>query len=162
MTHPATTDLCDKHEGTDGAVCVVAPLFRDYGGAARFSGRIVTLRCADDNSKVREQVATPGEGRVLVVDGGASLRCALLGGNLAEMAAANGWSGIVINGCVRDSAELREVQMGIRALATHPRRSIKRQSGEANVIVHFADAAFVPGHFLYADEDGMVLSAEAL
>lgn len=158
----ATADICDAHEKQEGAVSVVRPIFTDYGGTRRFSGSIVTVRCADDNSKVREQVATRGEGRVLVVDNGGSLRCALLGGNLAEMAAGNGWRGIVINGCVRDSAELAAVPMGIRALATMPRRSEKRQSGEVNVVLHFADAVFTPGHFLHADEDGMVLGGQAL
>lgn len=157
-----TADLCDAHEGQDGALSVVRPVFRDFGGAVQFGGQMVTLRCADDNTKVREQLEQPGEGRVLVVDGGGSLRCALLGGNLAVLAAERGWSGIVVNGCVRDSAELRQAPVGIRALATHPRRSEKRSGGSVNVVLHFADAVFVPGHFLTADEDGMVLSASRL
>ena len=157
-----TADLCDENEAQDGALTVLSPIFRDFGGRAKFCGKIVTLRCADDNSKVREQVEQPGEGRVLVVDGGASLRCALLGGNLAQLAAKNGWAGIVIYGCVRDSAELKEVPIGIRALATQPRRSEKRNSGNSNVIVHFANAEFVPGHFLTADEDGIIISPAAL
>lgn len=157
----ATADLCDKHE-QDGALTVVAPIFRDYGGIAKFAGRIATLRCADDNSKVRDLLASDGDGRVLVVDGGASHRCALLGGNLAALAEKNNWSGIVVYGCVRDSDELKEAAIGVRALLTSPRRSEKRQTGSAEVPVHFANASFIPGHFLYADNDGIVLSAAAL
>ena len=154
-----TADLCDAN---GDAVHLIAPLFRDFGGVTAFSGTIATVHCADDNSKVREQVERPGNGQVLVVDGGASMRCALLGGNLAALAQQNGWSGVLINGCVRDSYELVQIPLGVRALAACPRRSSKRQSGSVNIPLQFAGALFIPGHFLYADNDGMVLSAAAL
>ncbi len=153
-----TADICDQHEDNNNAITVVSPLFRDFGKIHCFAGSIVTLHCADDNSKVREQVSVAGNGSVLVVDGGASMRCALLGGNLAVLAEKNGWSGIVINGCVRDSEELAQVNIGIRALAAMPRRSEKRQTGQLNIPVYFANAAFIPGHFLYADKDGIIVS----
>ena len=159
---PAIADLCDRYEEQDGVITVVSPLFRDYGAVQKFAGGIATVRCCNDNSKVREQVALPGEGRILVIDGGASMHCALLGGNLAAMAAENNWNGIVINGCVRDCDELKDIRIGIRALASTPRRSEKRQSGVTNVPVYFANACFTPGHFLYADSDGMVLGITAL
>ena len=156
----ATADICDQNE--QRSITVVGPILHNFGGKIAFAGSIATVRCAEDNSKVRKQLQAPGNGRVLVVDGAASMRCALLGGNLATMAAANDWRGIVVNGCVRDCVELQQAAIGIRALAAHPRRSEKRQSGEINVSVYFADALFVPGHFLYADNDGIVLSTKPL
>lgn len=155
-----TADICDQHDPQ--AIAVVSPLFYDFGGIRRFAGRITTLHCADDNSKVRELLNQDGDGGVLVIDGGASYRCALLGGNLAALAEKNNWRGILINGCVRDSDELKQANIGIRALAALPRRSEKHDQGHINVPLNFANAAFIPGHFLYADHDGIVLSAHAL
>ncbi len=116
------------------------------------------MRCFEDNSRVKEAVESPGEGRVLVVDGGGSRRCALFGGNLGNAAVRNGWAGIIIHGCIRDSAELGQMQLGIRALGTMPRRSEKRGEGARDVPVRFAGTSFRPGDFVYVDEDGVVVS----
>jgi len=158
MTSPATTDLSDAHPGLQHA----APLFRDYGGRLAFSGPIATLKTFEDNPKVRELLETPGEGRVLVIDGGGSLRCALVGGNLAMLAEKNGWAGIVVNGCVRDTAELAAAKVGVKALAAHPKRSERKGLGEVDVNVSFAGVTFRPGEYLYADGDGIVVSPTKL
>jgi len=162
MTRPddlhATTDLCDAHPG----VQVAEPVFRHFGGRKRFAGPVATVLCLEDNSKVREAVGEHGGGKVLVVDGGASLQCALLGDLLGEKAVANGWSGVVVSGCVRDSARLGELKLGVMALATHPRRSEKRGHGERDVPVRFAGVTFHPGDYLYADEDGLIVSGTPL
>ncbi|WP_269531055.1 ribonuclease E activity regulator RraA [Chitinimonas sp. BJYL2] len=154
-----TTDLSDDH---GDKVQVADPLFRHFGGRARFAGPIATLKVFEDNSLVRSTLETPGHGRVLVVDGGGSLRCALVGGQLGELAVQNGWSGIVVFGCVRDTVELQAQDVGIYALAAHPKKSVKKGEGSEGLIVHFAGVRFVPGHWLYADEDGMVLAPESL
>jgi regulator of ribonuclease activity A len=133
-------------------------MFREYGGQSRFAGAIDTVRVSDDNALVAQTLDTAGLGRVLVVDGGGSLRCALVGGRLAALAHANGWVGLVINGCVRDSAELREIPLGVRAINTSPMRSGKTGAGQRGAAVSFAGVTFSPGHFLYADEDGIVVA----
>jgi regulator of ribonuclease activity A len=154
----ATCDLCDAHEGdTSGAFRVLPPLWRDFGSTQPFSGAVHTLRCLEDNSCVREAVNSPGEGRVLVVDGGGSLRRALVGGNLAVAAAKNGWAGIVVDGCVRDVAELRAAGIPIRALALNPLRTEKRGEGQAGEPVQIQGVWVRPGDWLYADEDGIVV-----
>jgi regulator of ribonuclease activity A len=153
-----TTDLSDAHPHLP----VADPIFRVFGGKACFAGPIATLKVFEDNSLVRTTLETPGQGRVLVVDGGGSLRCALVGGQLGVLAVQNGWVGIVIWGCIRDVAELNALPLGIRALATHPRKSLKQGVGTVEVPVRFAGVEFVPGHWLYADEDGIVLSPTAL
>lgn len=163
MTAFATCDLCDAHENdTTGAFRVLPPVFRDFAATAAFCGPVHTLRCPEDNSRVREAVNSPGEGRVLVIDGGASLRRALVGGNLAVAAAKNGWTGIVVDGCVRDVAELREAGIPIRALALMPLRTEKRGEGQAGVVVSIQGVTVRPGDWLYADEDGMVVSNKPL
>lgn len=152
----ATTDLSDQH----GAAAQIATLqFFDYGGHETFNGPIVTLWTFEDNGMVRTLLETPGEGRVLVVDGGGSLRCALLGGNLGKLAEENGWAGIVVNGGVRDRAELAACKTGVKALGHTPRKSEKRGVGTANVPVKFGGVTFLPGHHLYADLDGIVVLA---
>jgi regulator of ribonuclease activity A len=150
-----TADLCDEH-GDELQVC--EPVFRAYGGHVAFSGPVSTVRCFEDNSRVKEAVDGPGEGRVLVVDGGGSRRCALFGGNLGTAAVRNGWSGVIIHGCIRDSAELGRMNLGIRALATMPLRSVKRGEGDRDVPVRFAGVTFRPGDYVHADEDGIVVS----
>jgi len=156
-----TCDLCDAHEeDTSGAFRVLPPVFRDYGKAARFAGPVATVRCIEDNSRIREAVNSPGEGRVLVVDGGGSIRCALVGGNLAVAAARNGWAGIVVDGAVRDAAELAQAGIGIKALALMPMRSVKRGEGQRDLPVVVQGVAVRPGEWLYADEDGIVVSSE--
>jgi len=151
----ATADLCDAF---GPAVHLAAPVFRDYGGLSRFCGPIETVRVSDDNALVAQALETAGQGRVLVVDGAGSLRCALVGGRLAALAHANGWAGLVINGCVRDSAEIREIPMGVRAINASPMRSGKTGIGQRGGAVSFAGVTFSPGHFLYADEDGIVVA----
>ncbi|MEY3474438.1 MAG: hypothetical protein RL087_896 [Pseudomonadota bacterium] len=159
----STCDLCDAHEAdASGAFRVLPPVFHDYGGAPRFAGPVVTLRCMGDNSRVRDAVAEPGQGRVLVVDGGGLLRCALMGGNLAADAARNGWAGVLVDGAVRDLAELRALSLGVRALALVPMRPAKRGEGQRDVPVTVQGTVVRPGDWLYADEDGIVLSAQPL
>ena len=153
-----TPDLCDLH--TD--VQVAEPLFRDFGGSRRFAGRIVTIRCFEDNSRVREQVGSDGRGKVLVVDGGASVRKSLLGDMLAELAVGNGWSGLLINGGVRDVEALAALPLGVKALAATPMKTEKRGLGEVGVPVNFAGVDFIPGHWLYADANGVIVSATEL
>ena len=135
------------------------PCFPILGGA-NFSGQIATVRCIEDNSFVRQALEEPGEGRVLVVDGGGSTNCALLGDMLAALAHRNGWAGIVVNGCIRDSAEIANIDIGIKALATHPRKSRKQGLGELDIPVEFAGIEFLPGEYLYADPDGVVVTAK--
>jgi regulator of ribonuclease activity A len=152
---PATADLCDAHS-EELQVC--EPIFHDYGGRRAFHGAVCTLRCFEDNSLLKSAVEEPGAGRVLVVDGGGSRRRALLGGNLAATAARNGWAGVLLYGCVRDSAELAALPLGVRALGSVPLRSDKRGVGEREVAVRFAGVTFRPGDYVYADADGVVLA----
>ncbi|MDG1691923.1 MAG: ribonuclease E activity regulator RraA [Alphaproteobacteria bacterium] len=154
-----TTDLSDAHAG---ALQYLAPTYRDFGGRVSFHGPAKTLLTFEDNTKVRAAVQTAGEGRVLVVDGGGSMECALFGGNLAKLAADNGWAGIVIHGCVRDQAELKAEAVGIKALASHPKKSEKRDLGTYDEVLTFSGVTIRPGDYIYADEDGVVISAEAL
>lgn len=155
----ATTDLSDAHEGR---VQVAAPIFRDFGGAPYFAGPATTLALHEDNALVRTALEQPGQGRVLVVDGGGSLRRALVGGNLAALAAKNGWAGLLVFGCVRDVRELAAAPVGIKALAPHPQRSEKAGAGRVEVPVAFAGVAIRPGDWVYADEDGVLVSAAKL
>ena len=159
----ATCDLCDTHKNdTSGQLRVLAPVFRDFGAVQKFSGPVVTIKCFEDNSLVKAAVDSAGEGRVLVVDGGASLRRALLGGNLGAAAARNGWAGVVIDGCVRDVAELAQCQTGIRALAAMPLPTEKRQEGQRDIAIQIQQVWVRPGDWLYADEDGIVVMASPL
>ena len=151
-----TADLSD--EFADAAIA--DPILRDFGGSSRFAGPIQTVRCREDNSQVRTMLEHQGDGAVLVVDGEGAETCALLGDQLATLAIANGWSGVVINGCVRDSGELGRMELGVRALAAHPRRSEKLGRGEQNVPVWFAGVTFVPGQWIYVDEDGILVLAQ--
>jgi len=158
-----TCDLCDAHEGdASGAFRVLPPVFRRFGADQAFCGPVHTVRAPEDNSRVREAVNSPGDGRVLVVDGGGLLRCALVGGNLAQAAARNGWAGLVVDGCVRDLAELRAAGIPVRALAAMPLRSVKRGEGQAGEPVHIQGVPVRPGDWLYADEDGIVVADRAL
>ena len=149
-----TADLSDRlGEG----VRIAEPVFRDFGGVRTFFGEIETLRVFEDNALVRAALETPGRGRVLVVDGRGSVRTALVGGNLAALAAANGWSGLVIFGAVRDLAELRTTPVGIKALAACPRRSARLGAGERGVAVTVAGVEVRPREYLVADEDGVLV-----
>jgi regulator of ribonuclease activity A len=150
----STADILDEH-GDHAAVCELD--LQQFGGVRAFAGAIATIRCHEDNVVLRECVSGPGGGRVLVVDGGGSLRVALLGDNIAGIACDSGWAGIVVNGCVRDVAALRELQIGIRALGSNPRRSGKAGGGEVDVALRFGGVTFTPGAMLYADDDGIVV-----
>jgi regulator of ribonuclease activity A len=162
----ATCDLCDAHKNdSTGRFRVLPPVFRSFGGVPAFCGPVVTVKCFEDNSLVKAavdssgvvQTAAGGVPAVLVVDGGASLRRALLGGNLGAAAVKNGWAGVVIDGCVRDVAELAQCQVGIRALASMPLPTEKRNEGQAGVAVQIQGVWVYPGDWLYADEDGIVV-----
>ena len=152
----STCDLCDTH---GERARVVAPLFRHFGGRRAFHGEAVTVKCFEDNSRVKEIVATPGRGRVLVVDGGGSLRCALLGDLLATQARDQGWSGVLVHGCVRDSAILATLDLGVMALAAMPRRSERKGEGQVGIAIDLAGTRCAPGDVVYADEDGIVILA---
>lgn len=152
----ATTDLSDAHPEAQ----VAEPLFGDFGGTIEFYGQVKTLKVFEDNASVRATLETAGEGRVLVVDGGGSDRCALVGGNLGQLAVDNGWVGIVVYGYVRDADELAEQDVGIKALGTHPRKSEKGlHSAAIDKTVQFARMTINPGDWLYADADGIVVSS---
>ena len=150
-----TADLCDANEGR---VQVVYPGLSNFGGNARFCGEMVTISAQGDFSRVREQVNSPGNGKVLVVDNNGAMHCAMLGDLLAAAAVENGWQGVVINGCIRDSADIAGMNIGVRALASVPARGARQERGVLNVEVHFLGAVFRPGEFLYSDEDGILLS----
>lgn len=159
-----TPDLLDDNEDKtrDGSVRVVAPMFQHYGGRPAFSGRIVTLKLFEDNSLVREAFGEDGKGKVLVVDGGGSLRCALVGDQLAILAQKNGWEGVIVYGCIRDSGDINAIDIGVRALNTHPLKSVKKGAGDRNIALTFGGVTFRPDEWIYADEDGIVVSTAAL
>jgi regulator of ribonuclease activity A len=154
-----TTDLCDQFSHQ---VQVLRPGLRSFGGRLRFAGPVSTVKCFEDNSRVKEAVAEPGDGRVLVVDAGGSLRCAVLGDLLARQAADNGWAGLVIHGCIRDSADIAGFDLGVWALATTPLRSQRKNEGQRDLPVEIAGARVAPGNWLYADADGIIVSAGPL
>jgi regulator of ribonuclease activity A len=156
---PSTPDLCDRF---GDLLQVAEPRFRDYGGTVAFAGTIETLKVSEDNALVRRVLETHGRGRVLVVDGGGSLRTALVGGNLAALAQGNGWSGLVVHGCIRDAAELAATPIGVKALQAVPRKSAKDGAGERGVVVTFAGISFRSGAWLYADKDGIVVADRSL
>lgn len=154
-----TADLCDRF-GPELHVC--EPLLRDFGGRTAFFGEVVTAKCFEDNTQVKAILSEPGQGRVLVVDAGGSLRCAMLGDLIAASAVANGWAGVVLWGCVRDSTALASLDLGIKALATHPRKSERRGEGQRGCPVTFAGVGFKQGHWVYADGDGILVAARRL
>jgi regulator of ribonuclease activity A len=152
-------DLCDEYADE---IQIAEPNFTAFGKRFKYYGEIVTIKCFEDNSLVKKTLSEDGTGKVLVVDGGGSLRCALLGDILAAMAAENGWQGVLINGCVRDVEILKTIDIGISALNRHPLKSHKRNEGQLNVHLRFADTSFEPGFYLYADENGIIVSQKAL
>lgn len=168
MTEPirfpfSTCDFCDAHKTDDsGAFRVLPPVFAAFGAVPAFAGPVSTIKCFEDNTLVKAAVDSPGHGRVLVVDGGGSLRRALVGGNLAAAAARNGWAGVVVDGCVRDVAELNASKVGIRALALMPMPTEKRNEGQRDVAVQIQGVWVRPGDWLYADADGIVVSTASL
>lgn len=155
MTDWNTCDLSDEHGDHARAIGGL----RHYGGRTRFSGPVQTVKCYEDNSRIKELANTPGQGRVLVVDGGGSLRCALFGDTIGGELVASGWAGIVLAGAVRDTVALAGLPLGVMALGTHPRKSWRVGEGQAGVPLELDGAAVVPGDVLYADEDGIVLLA---
>lgn len=155
----ATADLYDEYEEQ---LQIATPMFNDYGGNMKFSGPATTVKVFEDNSLVRGALEEPGEGKVLVVDGGGSLRCALLGDMLALLGKNNGWAGVIVYGCIRDSGVIADMEIGVKALNTNPRKSVKRGEGDRDVPVSFADITIEPGNYIYADEDGFVVSKEKL
>jgi len=158
-TRIKTAELCDEFED---ALQIAEPLLKNFGGRRVFHGPISTVKVFEDNSLVRDALESPGKGRVLVVDGGGSRRCSLLGETMARIAEDSGWAGMVIYGCIRDSAEIGKMSIGLKALATNPRRSIKRGEGQWEIPVSFAGVTFRPGEYLYSDDDGIVIAADAL
>jgi regulator of ribonuclease activity A len=160
----ATTDLCDDNAAMleDGRLAVLPPVFRHYGKHVRFSGRASTLKVFEDNALVRSTLETPGNGDVLVIDGGASLRRALVGGQLALLAQVNGWAGIIVDGCVRDTEEINACDVGVRALGAHPRKSAKAGTGERGLRVQIQGVAVNPGDWIYADADGILVAQHKL
>ena len=153
----ATADLYDKYEES---LRIAAPIFTSYGGKTAYSGPVSTVKVFEDNTLVRAALEEPGEGRVLVVDGGGSLRVALLGDMLAEFGVRNGWQGVIVNGCIRDSAVIAGMDIGVFALNTNPRKSVKKGVGDRDVEITIADVTVSPGDYVYADEDGVVFSDE--
>ena len=160
----ATTDICDAHEDKLGAgtLTVLPPVFISFGKLAHFAGPAHTLKVFEDNVLVRAALETPGNGQVLVIDGGGSLRCALVGGNLAVLAEKNGWAGMLVYGCVRDTEEINACSIGVRALAAHPQRSVRNGVGENNIRVAIAGIAVNPGDWIYADADGVLVAQDKL
>jgi regulator of ribonuclease activity A len=160
----ATADLCDRHEETlrNDQAWVVAPMFRSFGGRSAFHGPMATLKLFEDNSLVRKALEQSGADRVLIIDGGGSLRRALVGDQLAALGVKNGWAGIIVYGCIRDSAAIARMDIGMLALATHPRKTDKKNVGESDVPVSFGGVTFRPGEWIYADEDGVLVAKIAL
>lgn len=158
MTY-ATTDLSDAHPEAQ----VAEPMFGDFGGRIAFHGPIRTVKVFEDNAMVRALLEERGEGHVLVVDGGGSTRCALVGGNLGQLGVDNGWAGIVVYGYIRDSEEIADQDIGVKALGTHPRKSEKGlHNGKREKVVSFAGVTFTPGAWLYADADGIVVADQPI
>lgn len=155
ITMFTTADLWDAHH--EQLNCV-APIFNSFGAKKAFSGKITTLKLFEDNTLVRKQLESDGKGNVLVIDGGASLRCALVGDQLAALAIQNNWRGIVINGCIRDSHLINTMNIGIRALNTSPVKSIKQNIGAVDIPVKFGGVTFSPHDYIYVDLDGILIS----
>jgi|TARA_B110000908_G_C10010026_1_gene338114 regulator of ribonuclease activity A len=153
-----TPDLCDQYPDVE----VFDVIFNNYGGKKSFGGEVVTVKCFEDNSIVKELVSTPGEGKVMVVDGGGSLRAALLGDMLAEKAVKNGWQGFIIFGCIRDIDVIKTLDIGVQALNIHPRKTEKRGLGDLNVDLTFAGVSVKPGMYVYADNNGIIVSRVSL
>lgn len=158
-----TADLTDQYCNDNCEYIQVAGMnFKSYGAVKRFHGEMVTLKLFEDNQLVRDQVHSDGEGKVLVIDGGASMRRALLGDMLAAKAVENGWAGILINGCIRDSVDMANMELGVIALGTHPLKTIKKGIGKTNISVNFTELNFEPADFIYIDEDGIIISEKPL
>ena len=156
-----TADLCDQYSNLEHFQ-IVEPIFKVFGAKTAFSGQITTLKVFEDNTLIRDKLQQTVKNRVLVVDGGGSNRCALMGSDLAELACNNGWQGVVVYGCIRDSIAINSLAIGIRALHTHPLKSRKRGLGDQDILITFAGVNFKKDHFLYADADGIIVSETML
>ncbi|MCH8059918.1 MAG: ribonuclease E activity regulator RraA [Proteobacteria bacterium] len=154
-----TPNLCDENPETVGAV---APIFNTYGGKSAFGGEIVTVKCFEDNTVVKAQAAEDGAGKVMVVDGGGSMRCALVGDMIAANAMKNGWLGLIIYGCIRDVDAISTLDIGIQALNSMPIRSVRENRGELNIEISFGGVTFKPGEYVYADNNGVIISPQSL
>jgi len=154
-----TADLSDIHADH---LKVADNIFITYGKLKKFQGVIVTVKVFEDNVLVKAQLEKDGTGKVLVVDGGGSLRCALMGDNVAALIEKNNWNGVLIYGAIRDSADINEMTVAVKALGTHPFKSIKKGEGDVNISIHFASVVFKPGEFIYSDEDGIIVSEKEL
>lgn len=154
-----TCDLCDDYADV---VRVCEPMFSNFGAVTAFGGVMVTVKCFEDNSRVKELLATPGDGRVLVVDGGGSLRCALLGDLIADSAVSHGWAGVIVYGCIRDVDAIAELALGVQALASIPLKSVRKGIGEVDIPVTFGGITFRPGEYVYADNNGVITAPYAL
>ena len=160
-----TCDLLDDNE--DKELQVVSPsidgkFFRSFGARKTFGGQVVTVKCFEDNSRVKELLATDGTGKVLVVDGGASMRCALMGDMIAESAVKNHWNGVIIYGCVRDVDAIAELDLGVQALASIPQKSTRKGVGETGLSLSFGGVTIAQDDYIYADNNGIVVAKEAL
>jgi regulator of ribonuclease activity A len=158
VTFRPTADLVDDI-GPNVRSCDVQ--FRQFGARTEFAGPISTVRCVQDNALLKAVLSTPGDGGVLVIDGGASLHTALVGDLIAELARSNDWAGLIVHGAVRDAAALSGIAVGIKALGTNPRKSEKTGAGERDVTVSFGGVEFGPGDIAYSDDDGIVVVAAA-
>ena len=156
---PNTADLIDQH---GDLLLSCETQFRQYGGRRHFHGSVRTIRTREDNALIKKLLGEPGAGAVLVVDGGGSLRTALLGDMIANSARANGWAGVILHGAVRDTVALGQIDLGIKALGSNPRKSAKAMTGEMDVPVTFGGVTFAPGHWVYSDDDGVVVSPRQL
>lgn len=161
MSVTATSDLCDAHRDDTG-LRVLAADWRAFGGRSAFAGPVTTLQCFEDNTLVRAALEQAGEGRVLVVDGGGSLRCALMGDMIGESAVQNGWEGVIVYGCVRDVDALGTLDLGVHAVAAIPLKSVRKGVGETNVPVTFGGVTFLPGQYVYADNNGVIVADKKL
>lgn len=159
MDYTPTPDLCDDNEGK---VSAFELQFQHFGVNKYFAGQAVTVKCFEDNSHVKALVNTPGEGQVIVVDGGGSMRRALLGDMLAQAAVDNGWSGLVINGCIRDVQVINTLKIGVKALGSHPMKTDKRGEGQQDIAISFGNVTVNPGDYIVADENGVIVSSEKL
>ena len=159
MSNISTADLCDAHESD---VSVLEPMLAHFGGRSQLRGSVQTAKVFEDNVLVKAELAKPGDGRVLVVDGGGSLRCALVGDVLAQMAVDNGWAGIIVYGAIRDTAAIAAMDLCVMAMGSHPMKSIKKGAGDVGVAVTFAGQTIRPGDWLYADDDGVIVAKRPL
>ena len=158
MVDYVTPDLCDAYR----AVRVLTPMFKSFGGRSSFGGQVVTVKCFEDNSRVKELLATAGTGKVLVVDGGGSLRCALLGDMIGDSAVKYGWEGVIIYGCVRDVDALAKLDLGVQALAPMPLKSVRKGVGEVGLTLFLGGATIEHDEYIYADNNGVIVSSVAL